>query len=197
MSDLTMVLRGTRPLLLHNVRLRDELDPFKQRLDLLTGKTKKTLDDHKDIADAEWLGGLYWDEDLGPYVKSECVDACFQKMGGFEKKGSAIKRGVVITGTNGSPDMLRLQYDGPRDIETLLADPNFRHRGAVNVGSGTKKLTMRTRPRFAGWSLECVAQINTSQIDLKDLKRIAAEAGTFIGLGDYRPRYGRFEVDFS
>jgi hypothetical protein len=196
MSDLTMVLRGTRPLLLHNVRLRDELDPFKQRLDELTGKTKKTLDHHREIADAEWLGGIYWDEELGPYVKSECVEACIQQMGGFERKGSAIKRGVLITGVD-APDMLKLEYNGPRDLEALLADPNYRHRGAVNVGSGKKKLTMRTRPRFQMWSAACHVNINPAQINEKDFTRIAEAAGTFIGIGDYRPRYGRFEVTFS
>lgn len=191
-----MVLRGTRPLLLHNVRLRDELDPFKQRLDELTGKTKKTLGDHADIAAAEWLGGVYWDEALGPYVKAECIEACLQQMGGFEKKGSAIKRGVIVTGLD-APDMLKLEYSGPRDLESLVADPNFRHRGAVNVGTGKKKLTMRTRPKFAGWSATCHVDINPAQINVKDFKRIAEAAGTFIGIGDYRPRYGRFEIEFS
>ena len=40
-------LVGTRPMIQHNARLANPLDPYTQALAKITGKRKKTLEDHE------------------------------------------------------------------------------------------------------------------------------------------------------
>lgn len=186
-----MALVGTRPLLQHNIRLSDPLDPATQGLAKLTGKQKKTLADHEGIADLEFRGSLYHDAEIGPYVKAEAVEKCLREAAALQRLGKAVERGVLVHGAEGV-DMLPLLYAGPRSVDELVADQNFRLRSSVGVN---QKRTMRTRPRFPGWRLECEVLIDESQLSKEQFLDIAAMAGRMIGLGDYRPRYGRFEID--
>lgn len=54
----------------------------------------------------------------------------------------------------------------------------------------------RTRPALkAGWTVEFDVQINLPEyISPADLNEVAANAGRLLGLGDFRPTYGRFQV---
>lgn len=54
----------------------------------------------------------------------------------------------------------------------------------------------RTRPGFhEGWGVSCQFQIITPQYISIDLfSRVLADAGVFVGIGDYRPTFGRFRV---
>lgn len=56
----------------------------------------------------------------------------------------------------------------------------------------------RYRPRWDKWELEFKIQILDEQFDPDVLKQILEYAGGAKGIGDYRPKYGRFEVmDFE
>lgn len=194
MQQLKLVLHGTRPLIQHNVRLVDPLDPYTQALRTATdeAKAKKTDEAHRHMADVEFEGSLYHDDELGPYVKAEAVERCLRQAAaiGFKGYGAKVERGVLITGMDNS-EAIPLLYNGPRDIETLRTDPNYRLRAAVGVGQNK---VMRTRPRFRNWSIECMAHIDESQINTSRFREIALYAGR-LGLGDHRPRYGRFEAE--
>jgi hypothetical protein len=192
-QQLSMTLAGTRPLLQHNVRLADPLEPITQRLGALTSKRKKTLADHEDIARVEFEAGLYFDEQIGPYVKSEAVERCLRDSAARHRLGKAVQRGVLVTSPDGG-DAIPLLYRGPRDIEALYADKTYRLRSAVGVQANK---TMRTRPRFPDWRLECLVLVDDAELNAEQLREIAVTAGQLYGLGDYRPRYGRFEVSFN
>lgn len=54
---------------------------------------------------------------------------------------------------------------------------------------------LRARPRFDEWSLEFVIVNKDPQVLLRDtMKRVVEDAGKWIGLGDFRPEFGLFEV---
>lgn len=53
---------------------------------------------------------------------------------------------------------------------------------------------MRSRPRFDNWELDFDVEIIDERITGDTVKRILEEAGKYNGIGDQRPRYGRFEV---
>jgi hypothetical protein len=46
----------------------------------------------------------------------------------------------------------------------------------------------------AGWQLDVPIALETTILDREQFALIAHRAGLMIGLGDYRPRFGRFEV---
>ena len=52
----------------------------------------------------------------------------------------------------------------------------------------------RARPRLDNWALEFVMTVIDERITPAVLEDILRDAGKFIGIGDYRPKFGRFEV---
>lgn len=185
MIKVRLTLEGIAPLLMHNIRLADPLDPYKKALAQLTSKRKKTDDDYVEMARLEFFGGMYHDADLGPYIPGANVEACLRKAGGLSKQSKKIERGLMINEL-----MLPLIYKGPRDLEALWEDPNHRLTIMVRVTGRVP----RCRPKFDHWVVEADADVDPSILDTADLERIAEDAGVMMGLGDWRPRYGRFKV---
>ncbi len=62
----------------------------------------------------------------------------------------------------------------------------------------TKGRVMRHRPKVEQWSITFEVDIDTTVLEASDCKRILEEAGTKVGIGDWRPEkcgpYGRFQV---
>jgi hypothetical protein len=186
MMDFKITLTGTHTLLMHNAQLSDPLNPFTKRLAEITSKRKKTDDDHVEIARREWDGGLYYDADAGPFIPGQNVERALLDSARMNRLGKSIERGVFIT-----TDVIPLDYPGPRDIRELRDDASFRHMASVKIGMSR---TMRCRPMFREWSLSAEGYLDETQIELDELRQIAQRAGKLIGLGDWRPRFGRFEA---
>lgn len=179
-----ITITGTAPLLMHNSRLANPLDPASKAMKKFTSKRTKTDEDHEEIARLEHIGSLYFDTDAGPYVPADNIWRCLFDAAKKTKRGPKVKEGVFI-----ATDINPLAYKGPRTIEGLWADENFRHLASAKV---TTQRVMRCRPIFREWSCEADGVIDTDIIDFKELQDIVETAGDRIGLGDWRPRYGRF-----
>lgn len=182
--DFRITITGTDSLLMHNARLSNPLDPAAKAVKKLTSKRTKTDEDYEELAHVEWTGGLYHDSEIGPYVPGDNIWRCLYDAAKKHKKGPRIKEGVFIA-TSVNP----LAYPGPRDIGRLWADENFRHFASAKVGM--QRVT-RCRPQFREWRTEADGVLDDSVLDLAELQQIAEVAGQLIGLGDWRPRFGRF-----
>jgi hypothetical protein len=169
---------------MHNGRLVDPLDTVVKQIRVVSAKRRKTDDDHAEMAHLEWLGGIYFQPEVGPFIPAPNLQKCLVEGARLSKDGKKIERGVFI-----ETMVIPLRYDGPRDPETLFADKRFVHRTPVKVGTAR---VMRTRPVFPRWAAEATGQFDSAVIDLADLRNAAATAGSMIGLGDGRPTYGRF-----
>ena len=174
-------------ILMHADTTVDPLHPLTRKMKKLSSSRKKTDDTHEQMGDIEWRAGIYHDEKLGPYIPSANVLRCIQAGGTATKMGAAIKRSVFSL-----EDKIKLIYDGPSGLEKLAADPRFRDRRSVAV---QRARVMRTRPVFHDWSLEFDLIFSPGKLDGTELAGILATAGAMIGLGDYRPTFGRFAVD--
>lgn len=186
MQKFRITMTGKSPLLLHNARLSDPLDPATKRLAALTSKRKKTEDDHLAMAEAEFMGSLYLDELAGPYLPGDMITASLYRGAKLNKLGEAVKRGLLIT-----TDVNPIGYQGSRNAVEMFRAGSFTHRASVKVGT---QRVMRTRPVFQNWVVEADGLIEESQIELEDVAQIAENAGSFIGVGDWRPRFGRFDA---
>lgn len=62
------------------------------------------------------------------------------------------------------------------------------------VMPSTRGRIMRYRPRFDEWELDFKLIVNDDQIPTEVIKEILNHAGNHEGIGDYRPKYGRFTV---
>lgn len=186
MSHFRITCTGTVALLMHNARLSNPLDEIAKAMKRVTSKRVKTEEDHEELARLEHMGGLYFDPEIGPYIPGQNFERCLVDAARITKSGKKIERGVFVE-TNVNP----LSYQGPRQLDALWADENFRFSASVKVG--TNRVT-RTRPQFRAWAVEADGVYDPAVINLDELREIAETAGRMIGLGDWRPRFGRFSA---
>jgi len=102
------------------------------------------------------------------------------------RKGQQARAGLFCDG------VFLLEYNGPRNVEVLWADEAFRVTAGVRV---QRNRIMRTRPLFRTWSLSFEVQYNASQLNLEEITAFVRIGGEQIGLGDWRPRFGRYVVE--
>jgi hypothetical protein len=183
-------LKGDAPLLMHNDRGVNPFDPLVKQIAVLNSKkTNKTDDDKHLVERLEWEVGLYYNEAVGPYIPGENLKKAIWEAAKAFRGGAAVIRGVTPLDVE-----IPLVYRGPRDIEGMWK------AGFVDIRStrlNGKTRIMRTRPRFDEWGLEASMQVLTSVLDLDTFKRYATFAGRITGLGDYRPRFGRFTTEIE
>ena len=179
-------IKGLSPLLMHNERLANPFDDITRAMKGITGKRKKTDDDLLEIARLEWLGGLYYTEANGIHVPGYNLLAAIIGGGKVHKLGTAVKRSAIV-----ESDELPVIYEGSAKPDDLFADKRFVDMRSVKVG--TSKV-MRCRPKFNEWQIDFALLFDEAGINRSDLDRCVETAGQMVGLGDYRPRFGRFEI---
>ncbi len=187
MASFTLEIEGIAPLLMHSARLADPLDEAAKALAAVSGKRSKTDADHEELGRLEHLGSLYIAQDFGPYVPGANVEACLFRGAAKTKKGTLLKSALLI------PEQVNpLLYVGPRDADELWKDKQFVHRASVKVGTSR---VIRTRPVFPNWQLTVAGDLDLEVVSARDFEGIAEVSGRLVGLGDWRPRFGRFKVN--
>ena len=185
-----ITITGTAPFLMHNIMMSDPLNPTVREMKKITSdkKFKNTDEGIEQLARLEFAGGLYHDADMGPYLPSENITGALVAAAKATRQGKTVSRALLLL--DDSP----LAYEGPRDIDGLWADVRFRDRRMVKVG--TSKVA-RTRARFDKWRAEFDGDLDTELINLREFAEIAELAGRAEGVGDYRPRFGRFVAEVT
>lgn len=181
----TFTINGITPLIMHNGQLSDPLNEHTQALAKLTSKRKKTVDDHKAVSKCEWIGGLYVDDDGAPCLPGEVIESCLVDGAKKYKLGKAAKGGLIVAGN------WPLEYDGPKQVEKLWAAGGFLKRASVKVGTSR---VIRNRPIFPSWSCTFEVQWDASLVNDEDTLAEIVESAGISGIGDWRPKFGRFEV---
>jgi hypothetical protein len=176
---------GGSPLIMHNERMADPLEPYAREVGAIAHKRKKTEADHLEIARLEFLGGMYTNEN-GPCLPSWNILRSLQDGATRHKRGRDVLRGVAPI-----PDDVDLHYDGDeiRDAEILWKGQAHHLRKTVGV---QRARTMRTRPFFTNWSCELEVEVDPVIFDLDSLAGFFKDAGIYCGLGDRRPINGRY-----
>lgn len=182
---LTLHLTGERPMLQHNGRLANPLDPNTRALKALTAKRKKTDEDLVDIMRAEARGALYETPEGLVGLPTQNVWRSVKDAATAFKRGRDIERGLI-----GSDEVEPLLIFGEKvDAVAFLADPaNIDYRPVVVQ----RARTMRARPLVRGWSTSHTFELLEDVIDPRDMVPILERAGRLVGVGDWRPTYGTF-----
>jgi hypothetical protein len=186
MKTATYTITGLTPLLMHSERLANPFDELTKELKSISGKRKKTEDDLLAMARIEFMGGLYHDADAGVHLPGYNILAAMVGGGKIHKLGTAIKRACIV-----NEDKVALQYDGPKKPEKLFEAKAFVDMRSVKVG--TAKIT-RCRPKFSSWGATFSVSYDENSIQKSEIDQCLTSAGLMVGLGDYRPRFGRFQV---
>jgi hypothetical protein len=184
MLEVTMTMKGERPLVVKSDRSVNPLDPLTRELAKLSGKRKKTEEDHAMMSRIEFELGIYWEQELGPYIPTGNVHKALVQGARQSKLGRQVEQGCI-------PLEVRtpILYQGPRGIDDLFDKPD--HVYKVSVGVGQKRV-MRTRARFPNWALQVPFVLDPEKLDLDTFEKIAEVTGRYIGIGERRPMFGAF-----
>ncbi len=183
-------ITGESPLLCHNGQTADPRNAYAKAMKAVSSKRKKTDSDYEELARLEWLAGLYRFRDqlvIPDYV----LESVFIAGGKKSKRGPQVKCGMFFT------DHAQLDFDGKPEVITddtlseMFASGDFTHTVGVKVGMSK---VMRTRPIFRRWNLEATAHFDPDVLNLRDIEEVAADAGKLVGIGDWRPKHGRFSA---
>lgn len=162
-------IKGTKPLLMHApVGLGD--NPKRRRGEHLTPEEEAEMYLYKDSEGKIVIPALN--------VKAMLRDAGrnYKISGRKTTYGAMIKAGIDI-----EPFYIPLKHNGWKpDVRPVVVQRNR---------------ILRARPRFDEWELEFVIINKDPNVLLRDtMRKIVEDAGKWIGLCDYRPEFGLFDV---
>lgn len=181
--DLTLV--GDGKLMCHNGRLANPLDPYTRQLKQLTSKKKKTDEDIVEIARVEARGGLYETDDGLVGLDPESVVAAIKQA------AKAYKLGIKVSASlSPDPEVVPLTISGRTwDADEYVSDLDHLDMRPVKI-SGRKVL--RTRPVMRDWTATVRLTLLTDEMNYDEFPKILDRAAQYIGLCEWRPRFGRF-----
>lgn len=184
-------LTGTRPLLMHNGRLANPLDPYVRSMKEYTGKRRKTDEDYRQMLYIEARGGVYEADENPDLLGMPDVNVwrCLFDAAKAFKRGMDIKRALICEMR--TPSLL---VDGAEaKIEEFLAtSPDHIDYRPVRIGTSK---SMRARALIENWSSTHEFILLTDVIDARDMVPIVERAGRLVGLGDWRPMFGAFTAE--
>ncbi len=169
---------------MHNGQMANPLNKWAKLMKQVSSKRAKTDADYEEMARIEFLASLYMAVD-GPVVPANVIDAMLVNAAKKSKEGTLAKSGAFCL------DHARLDYEGPRTANDLWADESFRHVALVRVGMAR---VARTRPVFNVWSAIVSVNIEPALVNPTRVDDWMVVAGQQVGIGDWRPQYGRFQA---
>ena len=190
MYTIDVTITGTAPLLQHKF-------PLETLHGLMDGARRKT--GAVDYAQ-EWLATMYTHDGLLIQPATHIEAALVRAASGFRIKGSRNKtyKDLMKAYVLVSPDEIPHLHDG-RPV--TAPGPEIALHPTAHLSVNVQRVIVaraavaRARLQIsAGWELTFVITVNDDQIQTDVVQTILAEAGRAVGIGDYRPRYGRFAI---
>lgn len=165
MEKVKIKIKGVAPLLMN--RYANEI------------KSQKKID----IFDVneEVKKACYYDEKMGYYAPSSWIEGAIREAAkSFKAKGKQTLKNTVIATVFCDKEKIPLnkKYD---EIDSRFA--RIQRQGIV-----------KSRPKWNTWELEFILNFDADRVSKETLLEIIAEAGEVKGIGDYRPKFGRFEI---
>ena len=178
-------MTGTCSLLLHNGQLANPMYPFTKDLKKVSGKRNKTEADHEEMARLEFLGSLYTTDKGTLILPSDVWEGALINGAKKNRLGQQAKAGLFVSNEP------VLEYKGAKTGKELWKDKKFVNQVPVKVQRAS---IIRTRPIFDEWSCKVHVDYNETILNEETVIEIAQIAGEQVGVGDWRPKYGRFSV---
>lgn len=184
MKNLQVIWKGTTPLIMHSCQCVNPLHPIARELKKYTSKKNKTEEDLIKISDLEWESGAYWKDGIGLYMPAENVEATIKNGAKANKKGKDIEKYVSVTDL-----YIPFFYGENLTKEELIANYDYRDTRIMTV---QRAKVLRTRPRFDQWHIIFNLMYDDTKIDIDTIVNAMEYAGSYVGLCDSRPKYGKF-----
>jgi len=187
LKSLKVRLRGACPMLLHNGQLANPLNSHAKKLKSLSGKRGKTEEDILAMAKVEFEAGWYTNSEGAYTLPAHNIEASMLEGAKKNKNGRIMQGGAFIV------DDPILKFNGSgRSMEQLWAGGE--HALMVSVAVQRNRV-MRTRPMVTDWMADVEVKYDDTVIEPEVILQALEVAGLERGLGDWRPKYGRFVVE--
>lgn len=195
MYQINARIRGVAPLLQHKFGAAT-LET------LMQGSNKKTASQDYSL---EWMTTMYASPQGYIYQPAAHIEGMLVKAGALfqikGRKGKTYKdsmRAYVYV----QPDEVPHLWNGeciPVPDASLITDPTDALQVSVMRVVVQRSAVARARLMVStGWELAFTMEVHDEQLRHDVVQEILREGGRAIGIGDFRPRYGRFEVvDFQ
>lgn len=186
-NTLKVEIRGVSPLLMHSSALCDPRNEWVRKIKEITSKPSKSRTDEDliEMARCEFMGSMYLGDD-GPMIPGINLEGMIVEGSKKTRSGKLAKSGIIVEGD------WPLIYDGPRDPEKMWNDKRFVSYCSARVQTGR---VMRTRPKFPEWSLKFEVTYLPQVVSDRSVREWVEKSGLLCGLGDWKPRFGRFVVE--
>jgi hypothetical protein len=180
-----LTMKGTSPLVMHNVQLADPTFSIAKAIAAITSKgSKQSDDDRLEVSRLSFHGGLYMGRG-GPVMPSPNILRTIANAAKVRRLGKDVERSMIPTSLE-----FPLMYKGPREAAALWENEAFRYSAPVRIG---KNVVTRMRPRFPEWQVVSEWELMTEILNLRDFVALVEVAGIIEGVGDARRiGYGRF-----
>lgn len=200
MKTLKTEWTGIRPLIMANPQTIKISNPFAtegRRLNREFKKFRKKEDDNK-LFELEalqirndWESSAYWDDTRREFFLPDSVLlACMREGGAASRKGKDIDRCVIITETEAF-----IQTKKFKSIDDAFNDLSFRIEGPCRIPPKKGNLIWKARCMIpTGWKLQFSIEFDEDTIAVKSMVEILEAAGK-VGVGGWRPKFGRFLVE--
>jgi hypothetical protein len=192
MKSIEVQITGIRPLVLHNGLMADPTNPFTIAIKKITskGSKKMTEHDHRDRDRLEWEAGLYWSEEIGGVaIPSDNIERCIQDGAKKNRLGKDFAAGVFVQ----ESEVEVVHHLSGKDKEELYRNPGYTLRKGVKVQLAR---IIRIRPMIpTGWTMRFTVEFDETIVNAASVLTALQEAGSLVGLGDWRPKFGRFTVE--
>lgn len=185
MYTIDAAITGTAPLMQHRYPMPDLDGPAKR----VTGKVDYLQ---------EWRDYLYVLPDGTLYQPATHVEAAMTKAAASFKvpgRRGATYKDLVRAALIVTPDAIPHAVAAPApdaQLTTDTAQPLYIDARPVVV---QKARVVRVRPVLrTGWEISFTIQVTDDQLPADVVNDILVHAGRSVGIGDFRPRFGRFLV---
>lgn len=192
LSTIGIKITGIRPLVMNNGAKADRLNETMAEIKKITakGSKKMTTADHDERDRLEWLAGLYWSDALGGIaIPSDNIERCVQEGAKKSRLGKDFAAAVLMTETEA--EVMHPMRGKPRT--ELYANPGYTMRKGVKVQLAR---IIRIRPMVPSkWTIVFHLEFDVTIINQQQVIDAVVNAGALVGLGDWRPKFGRFTVE--
>ena len=127
--------------------------------------------------------GMYKNAAGEVYIPSSWIEATLRDTSKeFKGRGKASMKATILASVFVEPDEILL---GKKSYDEIDRRPCLVQRQRI----------VRSRPKFnAGWKATFKINFDEERVQPEALKQILEEAGKSKGVGDYRPKFGRFKI---
>ena len=181
MKKFNVKLKGVSPFLMAKHPTPDEQANILKR-ESPSGKSKIKV---KDLTNDEAFEmHSYKTEDGKFYLPSEMIESAMTKAAtSFKMEGKKTFKDAFKGGTIVDPDKI------------IFKQQNFKSYGKWGVNHNTRGAVWVVRPRIDEWEVEfSLTLLQDERVSDEILRQILEYAGLYVGVGAWRPKFGRFEI---